>query len=55
MQKGTFLLPPSSMVMVDDPGQGAGLSPTQGRHGESPWDPQGDGTVGKIRGKDTAP
>lgn len=42
-------------MMVDDPGQEAGLCPTQGRQGESPWDPQGDGTVGKIHGGGTAP
>lgn len=54
MEKGTFLLNPSITVMVDDPGQEAGLCPAQGREGESPWDPQDDGTVGKIWGEDTA-
>lgn len=55
MEKGTFLLPPTSMVIMDDPGQEAGLCPTQGRQGESPWDPQGDKTVGKIWREEMAP
>lgn len=38
-----------------DPGQEAELCPAQGRQGESPWDPQEIGTVGKIWGEDTTP